>query len=82
VGITPSEKYVLKNSTNHHETEVGNCCVNKFLGIESANKIFTSVKRVKQDISKSMSAEVLDYLFEKKSITQFEYDFYRDIIRK
>lgn len=73
---------VLKNSINNNETEVGNCCVNKFLGIENANKIFSSVKRIKEDISRSMSPEVLDYLFEKGAITQFEYDFYTDVIRK
>ncbi len=26
---------VLKNSINNNETEVGNCCVNKFLGIDA-----------------------------------------------
>lgn len=73
---------VLKNSINNNETEVGNCCVNKFLGIENANKIFISVKRIKEDITRSMSAEVLGYLFEKSAITQFEFDFYTDVIRK
>jgi len=73
---------VLRNSVNGNETEVGNCCVNKFLGIESANKIFISIKRIKDDYSKSMSSEVLDYLIEKHAITQFEFDFYADILRK
>lgn len=73
---------VIANSENGNQTEVGNCCVNKFLGIESGNKIFTSIKRVKEDVSKSMSAEVLEYLFEKKAIDNFEYEFYSDVIRK
>lgn len=73
---------VLKNSENSNETEVGNCCVNKFLGIESANKIFTSVKRIKDDSSRSMSIEVLEYLLEKKAISPSDYDFYSDIIKK
>lgn len=73
---------VIKNKKNGNETEVGNCCVNKFLGINRANKIFTSLKRVKKDISKSMSAETLDYLYNKNAINEFEYNFYSDIIRK
>lgn len=73
---------VISNDYNGNDTEVGNCCVNKFLEIESANKIFTSVKRLKEDMSKSMSEEVLDYLMEKRAITGSELEFYSDIIRK
>ena len=73
---------VIKNTQNKNETEVGNCCINKFLGIDKGNKIFDSIKRLKDDLSKSMSAEVLEYLNDKKVITQFEYDFYTDTLRK
>jgi len=73
---------VIKNSTNNNETEVGNCCVNKFMDIDSANKIFTSIKRVRDDNSKSMSVEVLDYLHRLNAINQFEFNFYNDILHK
>ncbi|SDT66750.1 hypothetical protein SAMN05216490_4729 [Mucilaginibacter mallensis] len=73
---------VIKNDKNGNETEVGNCCINKFLGIEKGNKIFDSINRLKDDISKSLSAEVLEYLFEKNVITEFEYEFYSDTLRK
>ena len=73
---------VLKNKLNNKQTEVGNCCVNKFLGIDDGNKIFTSIKRLKEDSTKSMSLEVLDYLFNKKVVSDFEYRFYLDTIRK
>ncbi len=73
---------VIKNTENKNETEVGNCCVNKFLGIEDGNKIFTSIKRLKSDKSKSMSPEVLEYLRKKKVLTDFDYKFYSDTIRK
>lgn len=59
---------VIRNQDNSNETEVGNCCINKFLGIEEGNKIFTSISRLKEDITKSMSAEVLDYLNENGSV--------------
>lgn len=73
---------VLKNTENRNETEVGNCCVNKFLGIDEGNKIFTSIKRLKEDITKSMSLEVLEYLNKKKVLSDFDYSFYSDTIRK
>lgn len=73
---------VIKNKLNNGITEVGNCCVNKFLGIEDGNKIFTSIKRLKEDSTKSMSTEVLEYLFKKKVLSDFEYKFYLDTIRK
>ena len=73
---------VIKNGKNKNITEVGNCCINKFLGIDDGNKIFLSIKRLKGDLSKSMSPEVLDFLNSKKILNKFEYDFYTDIIRK
>jgi hypothetical protein len=73
---------VLKNSKNTNTTEVGNCCVNKFLGIDDGNKIFTSIKRLKEDLSKSMSPEVLEFLHSKKVLSEYEYGFYLDTIRK
>lgn len=73
---------VLKNKKNSKITEVGNCCVNKFLGIEDGNRIFASIKRVKEDLTKSMSSEVLEYLNSKKVLSDFDYKFYSDTIRK
>ncbi|MFN0729363.1 hypothetical protein [Polaribacter gochangensis] len=73
---------VLKNNVNNRQAEVGNCCVNKFLGIDEGNKIFTSIKRLKEDSTKSMSPEVLEYLFDKKVLSDFEYKFYLDTLKK
>lgn len=73
---------VIRNKRNSNQTEVGNCCINKFLGIEDGNKIFVSIKKLKNDNSKSMSAEVIDYIYNKKAISDFEYKFYVDIHRK
>ena len=73
---------VIKNKENNKQTEVGNCCVNKFLDIDDGNKIFISIKRLKDDLSKSMSPEVLEFMNNKKIISDFEYKFYQDTIRK
>lgn len=73
---------VIKNSENNNETEIGNCCVKKFLKIEDGDKIFSTIKRLKSDKTKSMSLEVLEYLRKKKVLTDFDYNFYSDTIRK
>lgn len=73
---------VIVNSNNKNQTEVGNCCVNKFFGIDQGNKIFSALNRLKGDLRKSLPAEVIEYLNIKKIITKYEYDFYMDTLRK
>lgn len=73
---------VIRNKRNFNQTEVGNCCINKFLGMEDGNKIFTSIKKLKDDNSKNMSLEAIDYIYNKKGISEFEYNFYVDIHKK
>ncbi len=73
---------VIKNKVNNSITEVGNCCINKFLGIDEGNKIFISIKKLKNDITKSMSIEVVEYLKSKNILNDFEYTFYQNIHRK
>lgn len=73
---------VIVNVTNKMSTEVGNCCIKKFLGIDDGDKIFTSIKKLKEDITKSMSAEVIDYVYKKNGISDFEHTFYIDTYRK
>jgi hypothetical protein len=73
---------VIKNKINEKSTEVGNCCINKFLDIDDANNIFDSIKRIKADITKSMSIGALEYLKSKNIINDYEYTFYGNIINK
>ena len=73
---------VIKNQKNAVVTEVGNCCINKFLGIDDGNKIFLSIKKLKDDIRGSMNAEVIEYLYTKRGISDFDYKFYKSIYRK
>jgi hypothetical protein len=73
---------VIRNTKNSNETEVGNCCIKKFLGIDDGDKIFNSIKKVKDEISKSISIDVLEYLYNKKAISDFEFKFYLSIHRK
>lgn len=73
---------VIKNKENNSITEVGNCCIIKFLGIDEGNKIFISIKRLRNDITKSMSIEVIEYLKSKNILNAIEFAFYHDVHRK
>ena len=73
---------VIKNRRNSSVTEVGNCCINKFLGIDEGNKIFSSIKKLKDSETASMSLEVIEYIYKKKGLSDFEYNFYKSIYRK
>lgn len=73
---------VIKNRINLAVTEVGNCCINKFLGIDAGNKIFFSIKKLREDITSSISAEVIEYFYRKRGMTEFDYKFYKSIFRK
>lgn len=73
---------VIKNRENGNFTEVGNICINKFLEIKSGNKIFQSITKIKGDKTRSISKEALEYIKSKNGISEYEYNFYSDIIRK
>ena len=72
---------ILSNIKNTNSTNVGNCCVKKFMRLPS-DKIFTAVKRVRKDNEKSLNAEAIEYAFEKNWINDWEKSFYLDIMRK
>ena len=73
---------VIKNKLNGITTEVGNCCINKFLGIDEGNRIFDSVNKLKKDKTKSLNIDALLYINKLGQLTDYEYKFYSDIMRK
>jgi hypothetical protein len=75
------ELCVLLNRRNRHQATVGNCCVKKFIGLPS-DKIFQAVKRVRKDESKSLNAEATQHAFDRNWISEWEKDFYFNILRK
>lgn len=75
------ELCVLQNKHNHDFATVGNCCVKKFLGLES-DKIFQAVKRVRKDSERALNAEAIEYGFNKGWINSWEKRFYLDTMRK
>ncbi len=75
------EVCVLLNKKNDRVTEVGNICVNKFLDIPT-DRIFTSIKRIVKDCTKSVNAHVIEYAHDMNAINNWEREFYMDIMRK
>ena len=69
---------VLENIKNENIAEVGNSCVNKFLGIES-NPVIKGVKKIKNDVSSSVSKKLINKSWEENIINDWEYNFYIDI---
>lgn len=72
---------VIRNDANGNKAVVGNCCVKRFLDIQS-DKIFSSIKRVRKDYCKSLNLDSVQYAFNKKWISTWERDFYLDIKSK
>jgi hypothetical protein len=72
---------VLRNRKNGNVAEVGNVCVNKFLGIPS-KIIFDGLKRVSKDSSKALNADASHYAFRKGWISEWEHGFLTDTARK
>lgn len=72
---------VLTNILNGKVAEVGNRCVKRFLGLRS-DLIFTGVKRAKADITKGLNPDATLFFYERKVLTQADYDFQADTWRK
>lgn len=75
------ELCTLVNTKNQNTATVGNCCVKKFLGLRS-DRLFDSIKKIKKEQRKSVNEDMLRYSFQKGWITEWEYKFYDDILRK
>ena len=72
---------VLVNSRTAATTEVGNCCVKRFLGLPSAS-IFASIKRIEKDITKALGEEAIELFHSKQWLSDFEARFARDTASK
>lgn len=72
---------VLHNRQNRNTAEVGNVCVNKFLGLGS-ELIFSGLRRVAQDAGKSLNEAATNYAHLQGWITDWEKKFCLGTIRK
>lgn len=81
-GHTPIvEICVLANTITGKRAEVGNSCVKRFLGLRS-DLIFTGIKRIKADISKSLNVDSTVFFFEQGIINDWEYKFQNNTLSK
>jgi hypothetical protein len=72
---------VIRNRENHNEAEVGNVCVHNFMQLAS-RRIFSVLRRIRAEISKSLNPAALDLFTRRGVITVGELDEYKDYWRK
>ena len=72
---------VIKNLKNNEHTFLGNCCIKVLLGIGS-NKMFNSLKKIREDIRNSINKPLITFLFEKGVLSEKETIFYLNVCRK
>ena len=70
----------IGNTKTKKEARVGNCCVKKFNN--KSDKIFRAIAKVKKDFEKSVNSETLNLAVKNIWISDKEYKFYIDILRK
>ena len=71
----------IHNRVTGHSTEVGNVCVKRFLGVRS-DLIFSGIKRVRKGIEKSLNADCIAFFRQRGLLTNWEYGFFQDTLRK
>lgn len=65
----------IKNKINGNEVLVGNCCVKKFMELES-DLLFQAIRRSK------VNSAMLEYAFSHNMISKWENSFMLDVMRK
>jgi len=73
---------LILNEQTGREAIVGNCCIKRFdEKLDNSNE-FASIKRVKVDILKSFKPQIVNQCWYDEIISNWEYEFYMNIIRK
>lgn len=75
------ELCTISNATTGNTIEVGNVCVKRFLGFRS-DLIFASVKRIRNNGSKSIGADAAVFFHERGILNSWEYGFIQSTYRK
>lgn len=81
-GHTPIiEICTIANRVIGRRAEVGNRCVKRFLGVRS-DLIFTAIKRIHKDITKSLNADAIAFFNERGLFNSWQYGFLQDTMTK
>jgi len=67
---------VIMNINNDNITEVGNCCVKKFLNINEGAMYFTNLNKLNKNIKSNVSLYFLWMLLDSNFISKDEYTLY------
>lgn len=67
----------ILNRITRERVDVGNRCVKRFLGFNS-DKIFSALKRIRKNITKSLNEDSIVFFKESEAITRWEYNFLLD----
>jgi hypothetical protein len=76
-----NEICTIQNPKTKNALEVGNHCVQKFIGLDS-EKLFASLRRVAKKHDGSFNPEIIDFVYKSGIINKNARDFYVDIWRK
>jgi hypothetical protein len=71
----------ISNRITMKNTEVGNRCVRRFLGIRS-DLIFAGIRKIQKDITKNLNADAITFFRQRGLLTAWEYGFLQDTMRK
>lgn len=71
----------IHNRITGHTTEVGNVCVKRFMGFRS-DLIFSGIKRVRKNPENSLNADCIAFFRERRLLSDWEYGFLQDTMRK
>ncbi len=72
---------IIENKITKKQTEVGNHCVKRFLGVRS-DRIFSAIKRIKKDPIKSLNEDAIVFFRQKGLLNNREYQFLQDVRNK
>jgi len=71
----------ISNSVTNNNAEVGNRCVRRFLGFRS-DLIFTAIKRIRNDITKSLNEDAIVFFRDRGLLNTWEYGFLQNTMKK
>jgi hypothetical protein len=71
----------IENRVTKSRVDVGNVCIKRFLGFRS-DLIFAGLKRIQKDLEKSLNADAVAFFYERGALTDWEYSFLQNTMRK
>jgi hypothetical protein len=71
----------IHNRVTGARTDVGNVCIKRFLGFR-ADLIFKALARIRRNAAKSLNADAIAFFRARGALSDWEYGFLQDTLRK